>query len=303
MRKPLLFLFIVLANMVNAQPDKAYQNNRQTYNLKGNVRSIIEFNYKQYVPDSELTYYVTKRYYKFNAAGNCTELTTFLEQESFQGRNVYQYDEAGNNTEIIAYNEDSTLDYKVTYVFDEQGNMIEFSNYGSSGNLKYRDQRTYGPGLSFVKHRVGLTPPGSTSTYRYTYDSQGRRTSEDYYTDDETKLKRRTEWLYSGDTTRETEYNRFGELSGTKLSVYDKNSRLIESKINAGYEDMTETHYKYDTFGNILECIVKDSAGVDMRRSCRCEYKYDKTGNWIKRITYKADGTLKSSIERKIGYY
>jgi hypothetical protein len=285
------------------KPNKNYQNNRQTYNLRGKVKSVIEFNYKQYVPDTELSDHVTKRYYKFDAAGNCTELTTFLLQESFQGRNVYQYDEAGNYTHLIAYNEDSTVDYKATWKFDEEGNMIDFLNYNRYGDLKYRHQNTYGPNHSFVTILYGVTPPGSTSTYRYTYDAAGRRTSEDYYYHGDTTPRRRTVWMYSGDTTKETEYNRWGDLESTRLSIYDKNNRLIASKVDNDYNDMKETFHKYDAFGNVLEWTVRNSTGIDMKHSCRYKYKYDKAGNWISRITYKADGSLRSSIERKIVYY
>lgn len=286
-----------------AKPNEAFQHNRKTYDLRGKVRSIIEFNYKQYLPDSAFSYHVTKRYYKFDKAGNCTELTTFLQQESFQNRVVYKYDEAGNTTELIAYNEDSTLDFRVTYTFDDEGNMIEFLNYSRYGDLKYREQRTYGPGRSFVKSTIGLAPPGTTSLQKYTYDAMGRRISqEDYYRDDK-EPRRRTVWRYSGDTTRETEYDRWGSINRTDMTVYDKNKREIASYVNAGFEDMKEYNFRYDVYGNPIESIVKDRVGLDVRHSYRCAYKYDKKGNWIKRVTYKIDGGLKSSIERKIEYY
>src|SRR6266542_3244396 len=97
----ILYFITIIAHLNSAdpvKPNEEYQKNWKTCNVKDKVKSIIAFNYKQYVPDTELSYHVTKEYFKFDADGNVAEQTTFLLKEEFQHRYVYRYDNAGNYT-------------------------------------------------------------------------------------------------------------------------------------------------------------------------------------------------------------
>jgi hypothetical protein len=295
----ILFLCTSFAwcNAGPVKPNKEFQKNWKTCNVKGRVKSIIEFNYKQYIPDSALSNFVTKEYFKFNKDGNVEEQTTFLLKEEFQRRTVYEYDNAGNYTHLTAYEEDSSLAYKCTYAFDEEGRMIEFINYNRFGGVKYKDERTYDASGSYTSRGLG----SGSDAYKYTYDSKGRPTSMETYYNNEKICTRKTEWKYSGDTVEATSYHH-GSFERKTLNIYNKNQQIIQHRSTSN-DKIYECTNAYDANGNETECIWKISGELNKKDSYRREYVYDKNNNWIKRTTYNVDGSLKSSIERKIEYY
>lgn len=298
----ILISFVALACKSNVaqetKPNQKYQYNWKTNNLKGKVKSITEFNYQQYVPDSELTYYVTKEYFTFSPTGNVMEHTTFLEHQSFQSKHVYKYDNAGNYTEFTAYAEDGTFKYKEVYEFDKMGHMVANEEHNSRGIT--RSEYFYNSNDDRILIMDVLPVRGSKTAYQYTYDSIGRRLSQEYSYQPSNPSK--VLWEYRGDTVQELHLER-GKFDYKELIIYNKDHKMLWRKLTGDRSTPDfEESYKFDPSGNEIEYVMRKPEIIS-RESYRREYVYDKQGNWIKRTTYKLDGSLKQSIERKIVYY
>ncbi|MBO9202799.1 MULTISPECIES: hypothetical protein [Niastella] len=305
MNKALLFIlsFTVACNAVHeTKPNKEYQKNWKTNNLKGKVKAITAFNYKQFVPDSALTYYVTKEDFTFSPAGNVTEQTTYLLQQVFQSKYVYKYDTAGNYTELTAYDEEGNFRFKDTYEFDAMGQLIADEEHNARG--KTRMEYAYNSHGDRILLK-DVSPPVSLRELRYTYDSIGRTVQQEYsdtYKNDKTEGSK-VVFEYKGDTIQEMHYEE-GTFDYKEQTVYYKEEKILWRKLTGGNitKDFEEA-YKYDSSDNVVEYVKRNDLEINTRESYRYEYVFDRQGNWIKRTTYKVDGSPKASIERKIEYY
>lgn len=285
----------------NVKPNKKYQNNWKSYNLKDSVKSITEFNFKQYVPLGELVYPVSKENFRFDKTGNVLDRSTFMENERFCCRYTYQYDKAGNYTEVKSYESDSTLSDKETYKYDGQGNMIETVRYDRDNRVKSKDQYSYDEHGNFIEF-VHAGTFSSKFMYTYNYDTLSRLVSETCTLVEGSikTVKSTTDYIYKGDSVEEVSG---GSDKTHVLLVYNPNHQMILRKNLNPANQYFEQTWKFDSLGNETETKNIKDAVIEDKRSYRHAYVYDNKGNWIKRTTTRLDGKLISSVERKIEYY
>jgi len=219
-----------------------------------------------------------KQTYKYDDKGNRIE-RIFLENNSlatrFSYRETYRYDDKGNKTERYRYSLDDSIILKETYKYDEKRNMIEWNYYRSSED-SLTDRKTY------------------------KYDDNGNQIEYNYtsFLDSSFNKREVTKYDEKGNIIENITYNRDGNLVSTSVFIYNNKGNLIETKLYSsnGGLDQRKT-YHYDKVGNLVSWISFD--GFDKRK---CEYKFDKKGNWIKKIEFE-NGKLLSITEREIEYY
>ncbi len=195
----------------DVKPNRKYQINWSNFNLKGKVKSIKEFNFKQYVPFSELTYYVSKEDFQFDTADHLLEQTTYLENETFSIRHTYQHDKAGNYIVKISFAKDSSIKSKVTYEYDEAGNMMQAITYDRAGTVKMTDTYRYDERGDVIEWQA--SPNGIVSKYKSTYDSRGRlliKEDDTQFGGSSNDHARKT-YRYNGDTIEESRSGRYAE--------------------------------------------------------------------------------------------
>jgi hypothetical protein len=299
--KTILSAFLlVLASSCYSQVikfDKKVPLNWQTFHLKGKVKSITEFNFKQYLPKKDEDEYVTAENLKFDSAGNCIDKAFFMQAGGFGGHYIYQYDKEGNNIEIKDFSEDGRY-HRYVYKYDKQGNQIESMIYDLTGRLDYTEVCSYDKQGNYIT----VLHKGARSyreTYTYLYDAKNRIISSKQ--DSENK----TEYRYNKDTVEEIYNGNYGEEH--VKTVYNKNQQMVLRKSmgdKAGVSRPFVNTYKYDAAGNQTEIKqTKEGEVLKFPYSQRFGYVYDKNGNWIKRTTMTLEGTPMNSVERKIEYY
>ena len=295
-------VLLLTAIACNSQPKskREHQLNWQRYNLKGKVKSITEFNYKEYVHESQLTSVEAKVNMVFDKAGNLVDQTVYLRQERFASHNTYKNDGAGNCTEMNDWQEDGSLDRKYFYQYDGAGNRINEKRFDGKGKLRSHETYTYDAyGNQLEWKKIGKSFSQNIK-YKYTYDTLHRVIAADIadqITKDITTTQRILVKRY-GDTVEQQFTSHLTQWQ-TVVAV-DKNSRMIYHKaVGDPPGGRMELAYQYDSHGN---CIAVDViAGPEKPR--RYEYVYDTKGSWVKRTITAPDGTPIASVERKIEYY
>lgn len=285
----------------NVKPNNKYKNNWKTHNLRGRIKSITEFNFKQYVPYSELTNYIREEHFTFDSTGNLVGKSIFAEPQMFHYRYIYQYDKVGNYIECESYERnDSTADVQ-TYKFDELDNMIETVRHDPNNHLTIRVQYYFDKNGNCIES-LEEKPSSLRTKYTYTYDSLNRPLSimeiRDY--GDNKPSSEKTVFRYNGDSVEK-------KLDGIHikwhyLTVYNKDHQEVFWKNLHPGEDFVNTT-KFDSLGNEIEHKAWKGTTIDDRNSRHYEYVYDDKGNWTKRTLSKLNGKLITSVERKIEYY
>jgi hypothetical protein len=284
----------------STKPNKDYQHNWKTWNLKGEPESVIEMNYKQFIPDSLVTSYVTREMLFFNDDGDLTSHTTYMEKEFPSGRKKYKYDDQHNATQVTLYDAHERVLSVQRFVFDSVGNVTEISNVDPKSALMYKSSWKYDKHGNPIEWKQVFPPSVLINKRKYAYDSLGRCVKkQDVHTGKflTTQLIR-----YEDDGKKiETQTYRDSVLDVTTIEVFDDHHRLL-SRLEKFPNKQLLLANQYDTAGNLIEYLLKENDEIDSLTSYRCQYQYDEKGNWIKRETKNLDGTPRTEVERKIKY-
>ena len=104
-----------------------YENNRlveeQSYNSDGTMAE--------------------RRVYKYDNAGNNSEMEFYNAQGDLTQRYLYQYDDRGNRIEWRFYDADDFLVALTTYYYDDHDNVIEVSSFNYDEHLNWKHSYVY----------------------------------------------------------------------------------------------------------------------------------------------------------------
>jgi hypothetical protein len=294
-------------NAAKVKPNKQYWQNRDMY-FKGRVKSVQDLNFSYNPADSGALGHFFKEYLKFNKAGNLVERIDYQKDGKFSLRYIFRYDRAGNYVEKKSFAEDGSLRSLQTFDFDKEGNMIRTAKYNGADSLVEVHKHYYDEHGRMVE--LCREPETFHTNNTYSYDSlnrpvtreridviSGKRSGKLYII----THKYSYAYKYNGDTFEETMYTY--NYKGYTTTILNKNDRVLGRRGIDGYEKPFEETFNFDPSGNVIEYKEVKEGMVDDKRSYRCEYVYDKKGNWIKRTTTSLDGKPRSSVERKIEYY
>lgn len=196
--------------------------------------------------------------------------------DTFYGSIQYQ-------TARIYYEEDGAEKVKASYSYDEAGNLVESLEYGT--------------------------------TYLYTYDDAGNKTSMTACYEGETRYTYYYEYDKKGSLVAQRKCNSEGNVLNSYVfsCVYDANDRLIAQ---TNYEDgelISEYTFKYDENGNILEQTYDSYYYVEFTETCTYQYNengdltdYVRTENGEKtesrKLKYNERGQLDEEVRFWDGY-
>ena len=281
----------------------------QKDNLKGNIKSLTQpcDGYSHSRKGSSLT----KEIILYNNKGFKTEWSDYHADGSIDNKRIYKYDEKGNITEYYIVRADGSITDKRNYLYDSKGNLIQenysekpdTSDYSSHKNIyKYDDK---GNQIEFVRHHKSKY--FADLKFSYKYDDKGNQIEENEYIMDDDGYQRATRTSTYNDKNKLIKYinSYFGTSDAPELSKsetyykYDTKGNLIEEyELYRGHLFYRLT-YKYDDKDNCIEDIKTDADGISIIWKTTCKYDYDKTGNWIKK-TNLSDNSI---TERVIEYY
>lgn len=270
-----------------------YPIDNNDLDLKGNVKSVIEFSYKAKDYFGDIVQLDTSKYrknfyeideenriVKMNRIENGTKTRggavnylskgNLIEQFYKTNRddilNQYLFDNSGNIIERNHFRND-TLEFKQIAKYDEKDSLIEFKQYGEDGELGNHFSWKYdkfGNEITCVKRYESGSYYRHSSKYNSnnkiidskTFDANGEiNRSETYVYDNQNRL-----------------INIISSNAGTSTYKYSSEGNLIE-KISFGYKYT----YKYDS----LNRLVFENQHYYGNKSTEKSYYYDKVGNLV----------------------
>lgn len=278
-----LFVFIIFSQTTIAQTKKKSDAERE--GLRGKVKSVKEKYYEEkriffgLVPIKEEFW---DKYKEYNRDGNIK----YEEKPSYHGgnyrdREFYKYNERGDCVESIDSNYENgniyTYPCRYEYIYDKQGNISEKKWY-SYNKLNYNYCYKYDDKGNCIEELFEELKDSTFSKYIFIRDTNGRMIVWERYIklgDFHSKL------VYTldedGNRIKEEYYNKEGNKENETIYIYNYEHDVI---MEVNYDDKFKRFY-----------------------SKIYAYQYDDNFNWIKRIEYNKDMSIKYITKRKIKYY
>ena len=279
---PILLYLLIYLQIICCYAQQKNENDLRAMNLKGNVRSTKEIEYKV---KEEI----------FLTFGD-------IQPSVIEGSENYTFDSIGNQTECSRYFQNGSLIYKYTYKYDSIEHLIERKSFDKKENLLIKITYKYDSSEYLIESKSFDKKENLLMRIAFNYDSVNT-IMEDYLNPDGS-LKER--WVHVqdgiGNTVDEKQYSSEGKLVYRFTSTYDVFGNLTEGK---SYKKNGKMLYKYtykcDSNNNLIEQNEFLPNGSFVLKNSYT-YFFDKKGNWIKRITYVND-VPKIITERNIEYF
>lgn len=295
-----LILFLSAYFHLEAQPKKT---SLQENNLKGNVKSVEEFEYGM-----------------IDENGN-------IEKETEMGSTFFEYNHFGFIREQKVVDSKGMMGYKTIFEY-ENNRCVKENNYNSKNKIIERWVATYND-KGNIKEAYRVYEGKNIEKVLYTYDNTGLLVEEKWLLNDVLFHKK----LYihdpvnhtiekkmmdqQGNTTateiatynaegiliEESKYNYQDSLKGKTICMYNEKEQLIEEQ-SYGSKNTFEGKivFTYDENGNIKEENWYDHNN-QRTTNITNTYTFDAKGNWIEKIEYDTEIQNGTIYKRKITYY
>ena len=255
-------------------------NDREIYQLKGKVKSVMEIKYALDEGSDNLSNQniIYQKFILFDQNGYEQEIILYKNGEvSLESKFVSGSD--GKQVAMNEYLQDGTLNLNVTYKYDEKG-------LRSEAEYNWSENRVIGEICEMVDYYDDIIKNEIFSTVQYKYEYRGYCIEKNYLKPD-------------------------GNPSFKITAKYDFNGNKLESAYFHGNGTLSWiTKYKYDRYDNLIESRVFKSNRIAVLSEYK--YQYDFNGNWISRkedrevhINILTAGLNQSDMitERTIEYY
>lgn len=217
----------------NGQKNRTVMNDLKEKNLKGNVKSIHDYNYEAVKINGKITKGNMEDggFKIFDNKGNTIEENCSFNVSQYENK----YDTNGNVIEEISHYHSSEGDDISTffYTYDENGNLIETIGKSNGDDVFCRFTYEYDESGNNIR--------------RYTYYlPEGKGIREDFRYDD---IGNRTEFIFYGSD---------GRIASKSSHKYDEHGNVIETiayNTNGIIKGVHSFEYKYDKIGNWINKI------------------------------------------------
>lgn len=276
-------LFTTFSQTTNAQSNK--KSDAEIEGLRGKVISVKDKYYEEGTTFFGLIPFKKElgdEYKEFNKEGNII----FEDKPSYHGgnyrdREFTKYDERGNCIEQIDSNYENGYKYTYSsqykYIYDEKGNYIE-KNWYSNNRLVNKYYYKYNDS-GYCIEELSIKPKDSTFW------------KDVYIRNENGKIIEWKRYNKSGDFDSKLVYEYNNEGKTIKEEYYDKDS--IKEH---------QTLYIYNLEGDVIMEIRYDKNHKEYYAYIYT-YKYDLNYNWIQKIEYYEDMSIKNITKREIKYY
>jgi hypothetical protein len=293
-----LCLYIIILftfSSCKEQYSENLKNDREQWNLKGDVKSLSEINY------SNAGKLMTNVF--FNKEGYVTKQESFNPDGSLIRRWIYTYDVDNHKLTRKCYVQKDSLSYIMYYHYNEQWKIASTNLIKSNGTEGALDKIQYNNELnrSFEMNFGENNVLENSIAYKYNNNQQ---IIEELFVDYIIHNKQELTYKYNNKGLKEevSSWSGKGCLLMTTEYTYLEN-KLIDAEYiyNDKNKLISTTLYKYNKQRNKIK-ILKLSPCNKILNEQTMQYKYDRKGNWTYLFGY-TNGKLKAIMSHTIEYY
>ena len=284
-------LFLAVTALVRASAGEA-KTDREQLDLIGPVHIVVSRSGAE-KPNGSSVLEETREY---DRAGNLIESKTVFywnhsKIRDTEQRSVHHYSPTKGEKEATTYGGDGTIRGRSLYKYDSSGNTIESANYDANGVLTFRSTFSYDDQTRLIE---GKTYKGDGSLLSYS--------RSDYRLDAKGRVIADYDFRMPVKPDHSSDYK--------TTAILDNRGKPLEETFRDGNGSFDKRVVnKYNSSGMVAETAVYNANG-SLREKELNSYKFDVSGNWIKKITKKwviqnGQSSLESTnlIDRTITYY
>jgi len=229
--------------------------NWKSYNLKGKVKekSVNKYRikYKFGKPEKALSLTTV---YKFNNAGNLTEMEESSGNRSVKSRIDFKYDNSERLIEVTGYKKKKTFDYRLLYFYDDPKNQVRNEHYYSDGSLSSKGLFKYDNNKQEIERQYYSSDGSLRNKVLFTYNDRGGLINHSAYNSENKKIGEEDyEYDDKGNIIQIKTY-RNGSIAKKTVNEFNKKGQAILSKhYNTKDSLVRKNTYKYDENGNVIE--------------------------------------------------
>ena len=266
-----LYLFVFLLSASLLAQENTY--NLKKENLKAKVQSVFHKTFKVSKSSGELSQkYAIKQHY--NVDGNLTEIENFGHDDILDSKEVFYY----NDDKLMSIRiENSTgRTGKITsFQYNREGVLLSQEKMNNKQETEHKTVYLYNDVKQLLSKTKTIPSINYSMTERYVYDN---RTGQIIVKNKKARI-------------------------GTSKETYEYNTRGLISKkseYNAVSELFSVITYEYNAENDKINLKKYDAKGKQTYDESY-EYTYDKSQNWIKRVSYHKG--VKASVETRVFVY
>lgn len=225
----------------------------------------------------------------FSDEGRLRRRNAFDQSGQLLVTTAYRYGAGGHVSEVIARDGAGELQWSHEYRH-ENDTVLQESHFGPDGSLEFTELYDYdddGNLIERARYAGGGIPQWRTV---YEYNGRENRTTWTMYYSDGRVLRqgveeRNREGLIVREVLRDEVDESFREVHFR----YDDTGRVRERRTaDANGVLQTVQRLRYDGHDNVIEEVVERFDGTVVRHST-IDYRYDRNGNWIERLTVERE--------------
>lgn len=230
---------------------------------------------------------------------------------NFFGSNNFQlvFDRSGKITERKRIHEDGSLTVEYQFFYDSDKNLIKVISpkYKSSHDNETWNTINYDSKGNISESIIHKNTSDIINMYNFRRDSlleikQYKKDIKNSFSDLYYLGKHVFKYDEKGNLITEEEYDARDSFIRKYLFKYDLDGNMIqENRIDDDHNYDYESNYWYDDYGNVVEEKTYDK-NCNLESFCRYKYKYDDFGNWIECVFYK-DGIPEFIDYRTFAYF
>lgn len=282
---------------VDKQISSAYKYNLEVSELKGKISRIEQISYEGAATDTSMPGYTSKEYILFDTIGNITERIVFT-GKTLDHKVRYTYSPDNLCTGVANYSPEGKLLFTVYQLFDINGHLLE------TGKRTPGDVTEIEATCKYDQYGGAIleTRKGDVYQYENTYSDDGLLTERTVLMAD--KKKGKISWAFDsiGNMIEQQLIEADDQVYARSTFAHDAKGRTIKSTVfQKGQPEVTQV-ISYNALGDVVEQANLDVAKNMKYQVVETIYEYDKQNNWVKAVVKKDDGTVQSTVFRKIEY-
>jgi YD repeat-containing protein len=277
------------------------QNDLQSENIKGKVRSIITGIYSAgIIPKGSAPKLSQTETTLYDNLGNMISKRVLYPKATYPSRLSRIFDKEGNVRTDFFCNRDTTYSVLTEYEYGEGGvlSKVLVESYQAGKGVTHTEK-------NYDKKGNCISEILADGEKRYEYDDKGNCIKYRDMSDPFPENHSVTTYTYDENCRR---------LNGVKIAkdtinfLYEYNERdtlTEELQETPQHNIISHTLYSYDDKGNLMKADYTADGGfkkTNMIQSMTNQYEYDSSGNWTKKTVFLSNQEF-MTYERQITYY
>jgi hypothetical protein len=283
---------------IRNETEMSHRKNWSAFELRGRIKSIVEFRYNGLAKDTLTPDYKSKDYLQFDNTGNLSD--RFMYDRGVLSNSIhFEYNAAGLWLHSYYYGAEGDMIFRKYHIYDSLGNLLEEGQVNKDRNIVDEIKHTYDQYGGIVRQQA----QNGTFEYMNTYDEDGVLVQQQGLFNKIPVGKITWKVDSIGLLIEEKRYDIHDKLVAWKKNSFNNMHLPTLRTIKEEGKPEKIQKMEYDSLGSVIRQASVNPLNGELSNITWTSYEYDATGNWVKATVRTAGDVITGTAIRKIIYY